>query len=95
MKDLTLNRILKMLVTLLDPFLTRRMKLLSRTDGFMLYVKLGIDFFSTSELPYPNIKNRLRLIRARPNFHMISDKPNVSLRIVDWVFLHSPYCFQA
>ena len=26
---------------------------------------------------------RLRLIRARPNFHMISDKPNVSLGIVD------------
>ena len=26
------------------------MKLLSRPDGFMLYGKLGIDFFSTSEL---------------------------------------------
>ena len=33
-----------------DPFFTRRMKLLSRTDDFMLYDKLGIDFFSTSEL---------------------------------------------
>ena len=33
-----------------DPFFTRRMKLLSRPDGFMLYGKLGIDFFSTSEL---------------------------------------------
>ena len=31
-----------------DPFFTRRMKLLSRRDGFMLYGKLGIDFFSTS-----------------------------------------------
>ena len=68
---------------LLDPFFTRRMKVLSRPDGFMLYGKLGIDFFSTSELLYPNMKIRLRLIRARPNFYMISDNPNVSLGIVD------------
>ena len=66
-----------------DPFFTRRMKLLSRLDGFMLYGKLGIDFFSTSELLYPNMKIRLRLIRARPNFYMISDNHNVSLGIVD------------
>ena len=68
---------------LLDPFFTRRMKLLSRPDGFMLYGKLGIDFLSTSELIYPNMKIRLRLIRARPNFYMISDNPNVSLGNVD------------
>ena len=66
-----------------DPFFTRRMKLLSRPDGFMLYGKLEIDFFSTSELLYPNKKIRRRLIRARPNFYMISDNPNVSLGIVD------------
>ena len=66
-----------------DPFFTRRMKLLSRPDGFILYGKLGIDFFSTSELPYPNMKIRLRLITTRPNFYMISDHPNVSLGIVD------------
>ena len=65
-----------------DPFFTR-MKLLSRSDGSMLYGKLGIDFFSTSELLYRNMKIRLRLIRARPNFYMISDNPNVSLGIVD------------
>ena len=59
------------------------MKLLSRPDGLMLYGKLGIDFFSTSELLYPNLKIRLRLVRARPNFYMISDNPNVSLGIVD------------
>ena len=29
------------------------------------------------------MKVRLRLIRAIPKFHMISDNPNVSLRIVD------------
>ena len=62
-----------------EPFFTRRMKLLSRPDGVMLYGKLGIEFFSTSELLYPNMKFRLRLIRARPNFYMISDNPNVSL----------------
>ena len=66
-----------------DPLFTRRMKLLSRPDGFMLCDKLGIDFFSTSELLHPNMKIRLRLIRARPNFYMISDNPNVSLGIVD------------
>ena len=65
------------------PFFTRRMKLLTRPDGFMLYGKLGIDFFSTSELLYLNMKIRLRLIRPRPNFYMISDNPNVSLGIVD------------
>ena len=59
------------------------MKLLSRPDGFMLYGKLGFDFFSTSELLYPHMKNRLRLIRARHNFFTISDNPNVSLGIVD------------
>ena len=66
-----------------DPFFTRRMKLLSRPDEFILYGKLGIDFFSTSELLYPNMKIRLRIIRARPIFYMISDNPNVSLGIVD------------
>ena len=50
-----------------ETFFTRRMKMHSRPDGFILYVKLGVDFFSTSELLYPNMKIRLRLIRARPN----------------------------
>ena len=68
---------------LLDPFFKRRMKLLSRPDGFMFYGKLGIDFFSFSELLYPNMKKRLQLIRARPIFYMISDNPNVNLGIVD------------
>ena len=69
-----------------EPFFTRRMKVLSRPDEFMLHGKLGVDFFSTSELFYPNMKNRPRLIRARPNFYMISDNPNVSLGIVDCSF---------
>ena len=49
----------------------------------MLYGILAVDFFSTSELIYPNMKIRLRLIRARLIFYMISDNPNVSLAIVD------------
>ena len=57
--------------------------MLSRPDGFIVYGKLGIDFFSTSELLYLNKKIRPRLVRARPNIHMISDNPKVSLGIVD------------
>ena len=68
------------------PFFTRRMKMYIRLDGFILYGKLGIDFLTTSELLYPNMKVRIRLIRARPNFYM-SENPNVSLGIVDC----SPY----
>ena len=49
----------------------------------MLYGNLGIDFLTTLDLLYPNMKVRIRLIRARPNFYMISENPNVSLGIVD------------
>ena len=66
-----------------EPFFRRRVKMLGRPDGFMLYGKMGVDFFSTSDLLYPNMKVRLRIIRARPNFYMISDNPNVCLGIVD------------
>ena len=59
------------------------MKLYSRPDGFKLYGKLGIDFLTTSELLYANMKVRIRPIGARPNFYMISENPNVSLGIVD------------
>ena len=65
------------------PFFTRRMKLYSRPDGFMLNGKLCIDFLTTTERLYPNMKVRVRLIRARPNFYMISENPNVSLGFVD------------
>ena len=68
---------------LVKPFFTKRMKMLSRPDGFMLYGKLGVDLFSTFEFLYPKMKIRLQLIGARPNFYMISDNPNVSLGIVD------------
>ena len=65
------------------PFFNRRMKLYSRPSGFMLYGKLRIDFLTTSELLYPNKKVRIRLFRARPNFYMIGENPNVSFGFVD------------
>ena len=68
---------------LTERLFTRRKKMLSRPDGFMLYGNLGVGFFSFSELLFPNMKVRLRLIRARRNFCMISDNPNVILGIVD------------
>ena len=49
----------------------------------MFYGKLGVDFFSTSDLLYPNKKISLWLISARPIFYMISDNPNVSLKNLD------------
>ena len=52
--------------------------MLSRPDGSMLCGKLGVDFFSTSDLLDPIMKTRLRLIRARPIFHVISDNCTVS-----------------
>ena len=77
-----------------EPFFTKRMNMLSRPDGFMLYGKKGVDFFSTSELLYPNMKIRLRLIRARPNFYMISDNPNVSLGNVDCSLYTRPFALK-
>ena len=66
-----------------EPFFKKRMELLSRPDRFMLYGKLGVDFFSTYDLLYRITKVRLRLFRARSSFYKISDNPNVSLRIDD------------
>ena len=69
-----------------EPFFTRRMEMLSRQGVFMLYDKLGVDFLTTSELLYPNVKIRLQLIRITPTFYMLSDNPNVFLGIVDCLF---------
>ena len=59
------------------------MKLYGTPDDFMLHVKLGIDFLTTSELLYPNMKVRIRLNRAQPNFYMISENLKVSMGNVD------------
>ena len=60
--------------------------MLSRPAGFILYGNIGVDFFTTFEMPYPNMKIRLRLFRARLEFHMISEIPNISFGIVDCAF---------
>ena len=68
---------------LYELFFTRSMIMLNRPDGFMLYGKLVVHFFSNSELLYPNLKTRLPLIRATPNFYLITDNPDANLGIGD------------
>ena len=59
------------------------MKVLRSSDSFMLDFKLGDVFFSASELLYPNLKVRLRIIRVRPKIYVISDNTSISIGIVD------------
>ena len=67
-----------------EPFFTKKMKMLIRpVVGFMLYGSLGVDFFFTFELPYPNNKTRLPLMKKGLNFYIISDNHNVNLGVVD------------
>ena len=68
---------------LFEPFFTRGLKILSRTDSFMLCGKLGVHFFSNSEMLQQKMKVDLRLLNVRPNFDLISNISNVSLGIVD------------
>ena len=67
---------------LCGPFSKRRMKMLSRPHGFILYGQLGVDL-SISKFPYPNMQTSVRLIRARLIFLLISDNPNACVGIVD------------
>ena len=59
-KGIIMKNLPMRLWTLPCPNFFTRMEVLSRPDGFMLYGKLGVDFFCTSELLYPNKKIRLR-----------------------------------
>ena len=52
-------------------------------NGTTYYDKLAIDLFQCEKLLLPNTKVRLKLIRARPNFYMISYNPHVSLKVLD------------
>ena len=66
--------------------------MLSIPDGFMLYIELEFDFLSPSEMLNPFLKVKQRLIRARPNFNMITDNPNVDMRTVDCsYYTHSAF----
>ena len=66
----------------MHPF-TDRANSLGTGITFSLYGRLAIDLSTCDKLLLPNIKVRIKLIRARPNFYMLSDNPNVSLKIVD------------
>ena len=65
-----------------EPFFRRRMKMLSRSDDFMLYGKMGVGFCCTSGLLYPYMKIGIRLFKARPNFYLISDTPASGLELL-------------
>ena len=43
----------------------------------MMYDEVGVDSVSTSEMLYPNMKVKVRLIRAGPILYKISDNTNV------------------
>ena len=69
--------------SLVQTFFIRWLKLLIRHVDFVLHGISSGDFFSTTELFYPNLKTGLQIIRARCIFHINSDKPNVYLEILD------------
>ena len=66
----------------MHPF-TDGAKSLGTAINFSLYGRLAIDLITCEKLLLPNFKVRIELIRARSNFYIISDNPNVSLKIVD------------
>ena len=63
-------------------FFTKTIKLLSRPYGIMLCGNLGVEYFSTSALLYPNMKVRLRLIRARAMFYGLVTTPTLVLELL-------------
>ena len=52
-------------------------------NGITYYAKLAIDLFQCENLLLLNTKVRLKIIRARPNFYMISYNPHVPLKVLD------------
>ena len=66
----------------MHPF-TDRANSLGTEITFSLYGRLAIDLFTCEKLLLPDTKVRNKLIRARPNFYMLSDNPNASLKIAD------------
>ena len=66
----------------MHPFTDRRNSL-GTGITFSLYGRLAIDLFTSEKLLLPNTQARIKFIRARPIFYMLSDNPNVSLKVVD------------
>ena len=54
----------------------------------------GVSFFATSEYQWANMKVKLRLNRARPNFSLIRGNLNVYLGIVDCSFYSRRFVFK-
>lgn len=65
-----------------DVFVDRSAKI-NDNVGLTMYGRLAIDFFQCEKLLLPNTKLRLKLIRSRPNFYMVSPNPYVTLKVVD------------
>ena len=59
------------------------MQMLSRSVEFLLNGKLGVNFFSISELLYPGLEITPGLIRVKTTSYMIKENPNLSLGIAD------------
>ena len=66
----------------MHPF-TDRANSLGTGISFSLYGRLANDLFTCEKSLLPNTKVQIKLIRARPNFKMLSENPNVNLKTVD------------
>ena len=60
-----------------------RAKSLGSGIVFSLYGRLDIELLTFEKFLLPKTNVRIKLIRARANFYMMSDNSNVSLKIVD------------
>ena len=65
-----------------EPFFTWRMKVLTRHDGFLLYGKLGVNFFSTAALLCPNIEGRYVYIESDLFFTCLVTTPTLVLELL-------------
>ena len=66
-----------------DEVFKERSKNIADDQVVTLYGRLAIDFFQCEKMLMPGTRIRLKLIRSRPNFYMLSANPNVSLKIQD------------
>ena len=80
-----MNTVLKNFTDAFDmhPF-TDRANSLGTRKTFSLYGRLTTDLSTCKKFLLPNTKVRIKLIRARSNFYMLSDNPNLSLKMVDY-----------
>ena len=65
----------------MHPF-TDRKNSLGTGITLSIYSRLANDLFSCEKLLLPKTKARIKLIRARSKFYMLSDNPYVSLKML-------------